>query len=486
MTKKDIKVEIEDSGNTTGEIVFEKRSKIYQAKVSGTFRTLKTIISYVFLLAFFAMPFLRYERAGDMPDQAVMVDLTLRKFFFFAIEIWPQEAYYFIGLLVFAAIFLFFITSLFGRVWCGYACPQTVFSDLFYRIEEFVEGSYQKRQRQDNKIFTKKVLPKKIIKHSLWLAVSLLTGASVTFYFADAYQTSLDIINFKASYTVYFWTLFLTATTYIFAGFAREYICIYACPYARFQGAMMDADSLVVTYDAVRGEPRSKKNSHDEATSDCVDCYRCVVVCPVGIDIRDGQQYQCINCGLCVDACNDIMTKLNKPLNLVRYDTLRNLTREEKGLSSSFKILRPRTIVYGAIVTILGAALLFGLLFKKQVLEFSVQPNRSVMFVKLSDGAIRNIYDLKIVNKSYEIDSVNLKIEGLENAKITIKPKYKVLDLHDGSLELQLKKNKISNFKVFIDAKEYSKKSNYQDLDFNFKADDLDDSYSTKFTHPNK
>jgi len=248
----------------------------------------------------------------------------------------------------------------------------------------------------------------------------------------------------------------------------------------------MDADSLVVTYDAVRGEPRSKKNSHDEATSDCVDCYRCVVVCPVGIDIRDGQQYQCINCGLCVDACNDIMTKLNKPLNLVRYDTLRNLTREEKGLSSSFKILRPRTIVYGAIVTILGAALLFGLLFKKQVLEFSVQPNRSVMFVKLSDGAIRNIYDLKIVNKSYEIDSVNLKIEGLENAKITIKPKYKVLDLHDGSLELQLKKNKISNFKVFIDAKEYSKKSNYQDLDFNFKADDLDDSYSTKFTHPNK
>jgi len=181
MTKKDIKVEIEDSGNTTGEIVFEKRSKIYQAKVSGTFRTLKTIISYVFLLAFFAMPFLRYERAGDMPDQAVMVDLTLRKFFFFAIEIWPQEAYYFIGLLVFAAIFLFFITSLFGRVWCGYACPQTVFSDLFYRIEEFVEGSYQKRQRQDNKIFTKKVLPKKIIKHSLWLAVSLLTGEVLRF-----------------------------------------------------------------------------------------------------------------------------------------------------------------------------------------------------------------------------------------------------------------------------------------------------------------
>ncbi|HAG52223.1 MAG TPA: cytochrome c oxidase accessory protein CcoG, partial [Alphaproteobacteria bacterium] len=345
MVEKKIKVEIEESGDLAGEIIFEKRSKIYQAKVSGTFRKLKTIVSYLFLLAFFAMPFLRYERAGDMPDQAVMVDLTLRKFFFFAIEIWPQEAYYFIGLLVFSAIFLFFITSLFGRVWCGYACPQTIFSDLFYRVEEFVEGSYQKRQRQDKKVFTRKVLPKKILKHSIWLALSLLTGATVTFYFADAYKTVSNIITLQASYSVYFWTLFLTATTYIFAGFAREYICIYACPYARFQGAMMDADSLVVTYDEVRGEPRGKQNSHIDTESDCVDCYRCVVVCPVGIDIRDGQQYQCINCGLCVDACNDIMTKLKKPDNLIRYDTLRNLNREAKGLSSNFKILRPRTII---------------------------------------------------------------------------------------------------------------------------------------------
>ena len=477
-----IKVEINEA--VDGEISFQKRSKIYQAKVKGTFRTLKNISSYVLLAVFFALPFMRYERAGDLTDQAVMVDLVTRKFFFFAIEVWPQEAYYFIGLMIFAALMLFFATSLLGRVWCGYACPQTVFSDIFYRIEEFVEGSYQKRIRQDKKIFNLKVLPKKVIKHSLWLALSFATGATVTFYFADAYDTTAAILTGQASFTVYFWTLFLTATTYVFAGFAREYICIYACPYSRFQGAMMDADSLVVAYDEVRGEPRGK--SKDDNAGDCVDCNRCVVACPVGIDIRDGQQYQCINCGLCVDACNDIMAKLEKPLNLIRYDTLRNLQLEAKGEKPNYRILRPRTIIYGTILLVLGSLLLFGLLYKKQILEVSIQASRSPLYVQLANGDIRNIYEMKIINKSYEIDSVNLKIEGLEKAKVTIKPKYKVTMLDDDTMQVKLKHNKINNFKVFVDSAKYEKKNHYQDLDFIVKAGEIIETYSSKFTHPNK
>lgn len=477
-----IKVEISESSE--GEILFEKRSKIYQAKVKGLFRNIKSISSYVFLMFFFLLPFMRYERDGIMPDQAVMVDLTTRKFFFFAIEVWPQEAYYFIGLMIFAALMLFFITSLFGRAWCGYACPQTVFSDMFYRVEEFVEGSYQKRIRQDKKIWSLKVLPKKITKHIIWLLISFVTGATVTFYFADAYTTTLDIITLNASYTVYFWTFFLMFTTYVFAGFAREYICIYACPYSRFQGAMMDADSLVVAYDEVRGEPRGK--SKDSGTKgDCVDCNRCVVVCPVGIDIRDGQQYECINCGLCIDACNDIMAKLDKEGNLIRYDTLRNLTLEEKGKESNFRIIRPRTIIYALIITILGSLLLFGLLYKKQTLELSVQPSRSPLFVQLANGDIRNIYELKIINKSYDINSVDLNIDGLDDVKVTIKPKYKVHNI-DGTYKVDLKTNKINNFKVFVDSGSYNKKENYQELFFKINTNDIIETYATKFTHPNK
>ena len=477
-----IKVEINEAQD--GEISFEKRSKIYQAKVKGTFRNLKNISSYILLAIFFVLPFMRFDRGADLTDQAVMVDLTTRKFFFFVIEVWPQEAYYFIGLMIFAALMLFFATSLFGRVWCGYACPQTVFSDIFYRIEEFIEGSYQQRIRQDKKIWTLKVLPKKVLKHTLWLALSFATGATVTFYFADAYETTQAILTGQASFTVYFWTLFLTATTYAFAGFAREYICIYACPYSRFQGAMMDADSLVVAYDEVRGEPRGKSKTQE--TGDCVDCNRCVVVCPVGIDIRDGQQYQCINCGLCVDACNDIMAKLDRPANLVRYDTLRNLQLESKGEKPQYRILRPRTIIYGAIVLALGSLLLFGLLYKKQILEVSVEASRSPLYVQLANGDIRNIYQMQIVNKSHEIDSVNIKVEGLDTSKVTIKPKYKVTMLDDNTMQVKLKQNKINNFKVFIDSSSYEKKNNYQDLDFIVKAGEIIETYSSKFTHPNK
>ena len=477
---KDVKVEIEDYEG--GEIVFEKRTKIYQASVNGFFRKLKDKIAYVLLAVFFILPFIPYERPGNLPDQAVMIDLTLRKYFFFNIEVWPQEAYYFIFLLVFAAIFLFFITSLFGRVWCGYACPQTVFSDLFFKIESFVEGSHLKRIRQDKTVFTKKVLPKKILKHTLWLLVSFATGATVTFYFNSATETLVDILTLEASLTVYFWTLFLTATTYCFAGFAREYICIYACPYSRFQGAMMDEDSLVVTYDENRGEPRGK--SHDENVGDCVDCHRCVAVCPVGIDIREGQQYQCINCGLCVDACNDIMAKLSRPVDLIKYDTLRNMTLAAKGKQAMSKIIRPRTIIYATIVTVLGSLLLFGLLFKKQVLELSVSPSRSPMYVQLANGDIRNIYELKIVNKSYDIDSVKLTIEGMQDAKITVSPSYKAQPLDEYSSRLKLKRNKVNRFKVFIDSSSYAKKDSYQNVSFIFNAKDINEVEKTKFTHP--
>lgn len=476
-----IKVEIKNEDFESG-IVFEKRSKIYQAKVKGFFRTLKNYTAYILLSIFFVLPFLRFYRGEGVSNQAVLIDLEVRKYYFFNIEMWPQDVFYFIGILIFAAIFLFFVTSLFGRVWCGYACPQTVFSDLFYKIENFIEGSNFKRQKQDKRIWNKKVLPKKIAKHFVWLLVSFATGATICFYFNDAYETLKNILTVSASFTVYFWTALITATTYCFAGFAREYICIYACPYSRFQGAMMDEDSLVVTYDYTRGEPRGKES--DKSAGECIDCNRCVAVCPVGIDIRDGQQYQCINCGLCVDACNDIMAKIDKEPNLVAYDTLRNLKRKEKGKPSEFKILRPRTIIYGIIVSLLGFALLYGILFKKQVLETSVSASRSPMFVQLANGDIRNIYKLKIVNKSNVLDSVNLQIKGIDSSKITIMPTYKANVLENAEANLKLKKNKVNTFKVFIDTASYSKKGNYEDLEFIITADNITEKLTTKFTHP--
>jgi polyferredoxin len=314
-------IPVEDAVSTTAggkRPLYAPRIPIYPKRVAGTFRRLKWVALIVLLAIYYVTPWLRWDRGPGAPDQAVLVDLPNRRAYFFFIEIWPQEVYYLVGLLVLGAIGLFFATALAGRVWCGYACPQTVWTDLYMWVERLIEGDRNARIKLDRRPLSVDKAAKKTLKHGLWLLIAFVTGGAWIMYFNDAPTVVRDIFTLRASDTVYFFTGLFTATTYLLAGWAREQVCTYMCPYARFQGAMFDDDTLIVTYQAWRGEPRGKhkKGQSWAGRGHCVDCNQCVAVCPMGIDIRDGQQLECIGCALCIDACDAVMDKLDLPRGL--------------------------------------------------------------------------------------------------------------------------------------------------------------------------
>jgi cytochrome c oxidase accessory protein FixG len=298
-----------NSEEQPGKALFKNREKVYPRSVSGLFRRLKWAALIVLLAIYYIVPWIRWDRGPEAPDQAVLADMAGRRLYFFFIEIWPQEIYYLTGLLVLSAVALFLITSLAGRIWCGYACPQTVWTDLFMWVERKIEGDRSERIRLDKGPFTLGKLQKKLMKHGAWLLIALLTGGAWVMYFTDAPTLIHDLLHFQASAQSVFFIGLFTATTYLLAGWAREQVCTYMCPWPRFQSAMIDEDSLIVTYEAWRGEPRGAKRKDEswDGRGDCIDCKACVHVCPTGIDIRDGLQMECIGCGLCVDACNTIM-----------------------------------------------------------------------------------------------------------------------------------------------------------------------------------
>jgi cytochrome c oxidase accessory protein FixG len=399
--------------------LYQKRVPIYPKLAHGLFRKIKWALLFILLGIYYFVPFIRWGRGPGSPDQAVLADFAGRRFYFFSIEIWPQEVYYITGLLMLAAFGLFMATALFGRVWCGYACPQTIWTDLFIAVERWVEGDRNARMKLARQPMSGAKLVKKIIKHTAWLLISLLTGGVFVLYFHDAPTVLRGFFTGHAPMSAYLFTAILTFTTYSLAGMMREQVCTFMCPWPRIQGALTDEDSFEVTYRDYRGEPRGphKKNDSWDGRGDCIDCKLCVAVCPMGIDIRDGDQLECINCALCIDACDSVMEKIGRPKGLIAYDTGRNRKRIPKGEKPLYRLFRPRIILYGILVGGIAAIMVFGLV-NRSTLELNTLRDRSPTFVRLSDGAVRNGYTLKIINKAPQARSFRVWVEGIKDIRL--------------------------------------------------------------------
>ncbi|MGE0754326.1 MAG: cytochrome c oxidase accessory protein CcoG [Alphaproteobacteria bacterium] len=401
--------------------LFEKQKRIYPKRTWGRYRKIKWVVMILTLGIYYLAPWIRWDRGTHAPDQAILIDIPHSRAYFFFIEIWPQEVYYLTGILILAAVTLFFVTSLFGRVWCGYTCPQTVWTDLFVWVERIVQGDRNARMRLDKAPLSFEKIWKKGLTHFIWLIIGLCTGGAWVFYFNDAPTLAEQILSFNVPWSVLGWVIALTISTYIMAGYAREQVCTYMCPYARFQSAMFDKDSLIIGYDEARGELRGKHKTGEswEGRGHCIDCTACVQVCPMGIDIRDGLQMECIACGMCVDECNTIMEKVGLPPGLIRYDTVRNQQERAAGNHVKLRFIRPRTIYYASIIAVVGSVMLYGLLTRSP-LELHVLHDRNPLFVILSDGSIRNGYDIKILNKSHEDKRYALTLSGMEQVQVKI------------------------------------------------------------------
>ena len=400
--------------------LYKPRAPIYPKLVHGKWRRIKWTLLILTLAIYYLTPWIRWERPGSLPDQAVLVDFFGRRFYFFGIQLWPQEVYFITGLLVMAALALFLVTALFGRLWCGYACPQTVWTDLFIYVERAFEGDRNARMRLAAAPWSFDKLWRKGGKHAVWLAVAFGTGGAWIFYFRDAPTLLGEFWTGQAPVTSYVSCALLTATTYVFAGHMREQVCIYMCPWPRIQGAMLDDHSLQVTYRADRGETRGphKKGQPWEARGDCIDCHACVVACPMGIDIRNGPQMECINCGLCIDACDEIMDRVGRPRSLIAYDTDFAVVERAAGRPASYRPVRARTLYYAVALVIVSGLVAWGLL-NRQPLDLHALRDRNPTFVRLHDGSIRNGYTLKIANRTFAAQPVEVTLGGLPGARLS-------------------------------------------------------------------
>lgn len=433
--------------------LYAARVKIHPKRAQGTFRNLKWIVMVVTLGIYYITPWLRWNRGAYAPDQAVLIDLAHRRFYLFFIEIWPQEFYYVAGLLIMSGIGLFLVTSTIGRAWCGYACPQTVWTDLFLVVERFVEGDRNARIKLDAAGWSVGKIWKRFIKNFLWLLIAVATGGAWIFYFADAPTLAVQFITFHAPVAAYATVALLTATTFVFGGYLREQVCTYMCPWPRIQAAMLDEDSLVVTYNDWRGEPRSRHQKKVEAAGekvgDCVDCNACVAVCPAGIDIRDGQQLECITCALCIDACDNVMDKIGAPRGLISYSTLKTYDAQKAGKPAVIgwrSFIRPRTLIYGFVFLLVGFLMLYSLLQRSR-LDVSVQSDRNPQYVKLSDGSIRNGYTIEILNMEQHPRSFVLTLDGLPSAAMTMAG---VDGAPQHSFNIDVEADKLRAFKIFV------------------------------------
>ena len=431
--------------------LYASRVKIQPRKIEGRWRRVKWTVLTVLLGLYYLGPWIRWDRGPGAPDQALLIDMPGRRAYFFWIEIWPQEVYYLTGLLILGAIGLFLATAWFGRVWCGFTCPQTVWTDLFMWVERLIEGDRNARLRLDKAPLSLEKVWKKLAKHAAWLVIAALTGGVWILYFNDAPTTVVKLFRGEAGSAVYGFTALFTFTTYLLAGWAREQVCIYMCPWPRFQSAMFDEDSLIVTYEAWRGEPRGgakKRGQSFEGRGHCVDCGMCWQVCPTGVDIRNGQQMACIGCALCVDACNSIMDRYGLPRELITYDSINNQLARAKGEPTRIRLIRPRTIVYGVVLAIVASVLTYSLTTRSR-LEINVVPDRQPLFVRLSDGTIRNGYTLKILNMERAPKTFLLSTEGLQGGEVMVTGHHPE---PTAAVELPVGADAIGSFRVFVKA----------------------------------
>ena len=399
--------------------LYKPRDPIHPKLVHGKFRALKWALMIGMLTIYYGTPWLRWPRPAGAPQQAVLVDFAHARFYFGPIHLWPQEVYYITGLLVIAALALFLSNALFGRLWCGDACPQTVWTDLYIYVERLFEGDRNARLRMDGQPMSLGKAWRKTGKHAVWLLIAGATGGAWIFYFEDAPTLWGQFWSGVAPLTAYTSFVILTFTTYIMAGMMREQVCIYMCPWPRIQGAMLDADSLQVTYRRDRGEPRGahKKDASWEGRGDCIDCLQCVVACPTGIDIRNGGQLECINCALCIDACDEIMLKVGRPTGLIAYDTDAAVAAREAGKPAVYRLVRARTIYYAGALAIVSGVMLYGLTHRSPV-DLHVVRDRNPMFVRLHDGSIRNGFTLEVSNRTLLPQTYRITFAGPAGAQL--------------------------------------------------------------------
>jgi cytochrome c oxidase accessory protein FixG len=387
--------------------LYQKREKIYTRKIEGFFQRLRMYTGWPLLLGYFILPWLQWEG-----HQAVLFDLPARKFYILWFTFWPQDFPLLAWLLIIAAFTLFTVTVWAGRVWCGYTCPQTVWTAIFMWIEQFTEGSRNQRIKLDNAPWSAEKVFKKTAKHIMWVGFALFTGYTFVGYFADIRNMTF---NLDFGFWEIAWITFFTSATYINAGWLREQVCIYMCPYARFQSVMFDKDSLIVSYNAKRGEPRgARKHDADlekENLGHCIDCHICVQVCPTGIDIRDGLQIECINCALCVDGCDSVMDKMGYPRGLISYTTENALAGKPQ------RILRPRLIGY-CIAVVIMFALFITTIVTRVPLQLDVVRPRDKLYDTNTSGMVVNSYTLKVINMDKDAHDYSIDVTGLEGVQM--------------------------------------------------------------------
>lgn len=412
----------EENSTSVKEVVislYKAEEKIYPRSIFGYFAKWRWLMIWLTQLFFYGVPWLEWGQR-----QALLFDLSSKRFYIFKLVLYPQDLIYLTAILIISALSLFLFTAIAGRLWCGYTCPQTVYTEIFLWIERKIEGDRAKRMKLDAAPMSLEKLSRKLAKHFAWIALALWTGFTFVGYFTPIRELGADILQFNVGSWTIFWVIFYGFATYGNAGFMREQVCKYMCPYARFQSAMFDDDTLIVTYDEERGEPRgagSRKNTaKTEALGSCIDCSLCVQVCPTGIDIRDGLQYECIGCGLCVDVCDDVMDKVGEPRGLIKYTTQNALDNHWTRSEMFKRILRPRVLIYSTILVLLVSTLLTSLWFRTPF-KVDVIRDRSVLARLVEGGMLENVYRLQIMNATENRHQYRLNVKGLENAKVGFK-----------------------------------------------------------------
>lgn len=382
--------------------------KVHPKGITGRFRSYKNA-AWLFWFAYFILP---YIKIGG--QQIVLFDIPNRLFHFFGATVYPQDIWMLSFVLIFLAMTLFGVTAIAGRVFCGYWCFQTVWTDWFVRIETMIEGPPLQRRKLDEAGWSLEKVSKRALKYTVWALISWLTGVTFAAYFTDAYQLWIDLFTLQADIAAWITILSFFFGTFILAGFMREQVCFWLCPYARIQSVMVDKDTIIPTYDVARGEPRGKIKSKGEGSQgDCIDCKVCVAVCPTGVDIREGFQEGCITCGLCIDACDAVMDKINKPQGLIRYAS----QKEMQGAEAPPMLKRPRVVVYIGVIVVSVLAIVYGLATIPSI-DWNVQHERQPLYTQMSDGSIQNMYTMKILNKTPEDMRVNVSVIGIEGVRV--------------------------------------------------------------------
>jgi cytochrome c oxidase accessory protein FixG len=400
--------------------LYKRHIKIHPKAVSGTFASWRWFFVFFTQALYYGLCWLPWNGR-----QAVLFDLVERKFYIFGLVFWPQDVFFLAILLIISAYALFLFTAVAGRLWCGYTCPQTVYTEIFLWIEQKIEGDRNARLKLDAAPMTGSKFAKRALKYSIWVAIALWTGFTLVGYFTPIKTLWVSLMSFSLGPWEWFWFLFYSAFTYGFAGHLREQVCLYMCPYARFQGVMFDPDTLVITYDEERGEPRGARGKNVDRKAkgmgDCVDCGLCVAVCPTGIDIRKGLQYECIGCAACIDACDQVMAKVGYPKGLIRYSTENAIAQHWGWKDIVGHVMRPRIILYTTILSAIVVAWIWGLATKPQ-LRVDVIRDRMTLAREVEGGVIENVYRLQVMNVSEKSQRYTVSVSGLDKIELVGEP----------------------------------------------------------------